>query len=268
MGIVFLVIIIIAVLVYSIQPSSPQAKGAAGEQLIASALQKEIRRGLDGYILNNIYLPKQGGGTSEIDILLISSKGLFVIESKNYIGFIFGDDRRKNWTVSLYAGKDWLGFKQTQKYRFYNPVWQNRGHIKALRNTIGAAYPVYSVIVFSDRGDLMNIRYNSAESAILQASQLHSFFSTIRMQKADILSPEDMSFIYWRLVPFTNVDEEKRKAHIEQINAPRPISSTCPLCGGSLVLRTAKQGAHAGQQFYGCSNYPKCRYTRNLYPPG
>ena len=264
MEVVFLVIIIIAVLVYSIQHSSPQAKGAAGEELIASALQKEIRRGLDGYILNNIYLPKIDGGTSEIDILLISSKGLFVIESKNYIGYIFGDDQRKNWTVSLYAGKDWLGFKQTQKYRFYNPVWQNRGHIKALRNTIGTEYPVYSVIVFSDRGDLMNISYNPTESVILQASQLHSFFSSIRIQEPDVLSPEDMNFIYQQLIPFTHVDEAERIAHIEQINAPRPMSYTCPLCGGSLVLRTAKQGAHIGQQFYGCSNYPKCRYTQNL----
>ncbi len=264
MELVFLVIIIIAVLVYFIQHFSPQAKGAAGEQLIASALQKEIRRGLDGYILNNIYLPKMDGGTSEIDILLISSKGLFVIESKNYIGYIFGDDQRKNWTVSLYAGKDWIGFKQTQKYSFYNPVWQNRGHIKALRNTIGTAYPVYSVIVFSDRGDLMNISYNPAESVILQASQLHSFFSSIRIQEPDVLSPEDMNFIYQQLIPYTNVDESERIAHIEQINAPKPISNTCPLCGGNLVLRTAKQGAHVGQQFYGCSNYPKCRYTRNL----
>lgn len=38
----------------------------------------------------------------------------------------------------------------------------------------------------------------------------------------------------------------------------------CPKCGGKLVLRTAKKGSNAGSQFYGCSNYPNCKYTKNL----
>ena len=38
----------------------------------------------------------------------------------------------------------------------------------------------------------------------------------------------------------------------------------CPRCGGQLVLRIAKKGDNAGNQFYGCSNFPKCRYIRNL----
>lgn len=38
----------------------------------------------------------------------------------------------------------------------------------------------------------------------------------------------------------------------------------CPKCGGELVLRTAKKGSNIGSQFYGCSNYPNCKYTRNI----
>jgi len=38
----------------------------------------------------------------------------------------------------------------------------------------------------------------------------------------------------------------------------------CPKCGGELVLRTARRGENAGSQFYGCSNYPNCKYTRNI----
>ena len=38
----------------------------------------------------------------------------------------------------------------------------------------------------------------------------------------------------------------------------------CPRCGGQLILRTAKKGDNAGNQFYGCSNFPKCRYIQNI----
>lgn len=38
----------------------------------------------------------------------------------------------------------------------------------------------------------------------------------------------------------------------------------CPKCGGRLVLRMSKSGAYAGSQFWGCSNYPKCRYIKNM----
>lgn len=45
------------------------------------------------------------------------------------------------------------------------------------------------------------------------------------------------------------------------IRSSAEASKLCPLCGGKLVLRTARKGANAGNQFYGCSNFPKCRYT-------
>jgi restriction system protein len=40
-----------------------------------------------------------------------------------------------------------------------------------------------------------------------------------------------------------------------------PAPPSCPRCGASMVLRTARQGANAGGQFWGCSTYPKCRGT-------
>lgn len=48
----------------------------------------------------------------------------------------------------------------------------------------------------------------------------------------------------------------------KMIKKERPLK--CPRCGGDLILRTAKKGVNVGQQFYGCSNYPKCRYVRNI----
>ena len=41
----------------------------------------------------------------------------------------------------------------------------------------------------------------------------------------------------------------------------------CPRCGSELVVRTAKKGANVGNMFYGCSNFPRCRFVRNIGQP-
>lgn len=71
--------------------------------------------GRKGKILRNVYLPKDNGETSEIDVLYITQKGIFVFESKNYSGWIFGDEKGQYWTAML---------PNRQKNRFYNPIKQ------------------------------------------------------------------------------------------------------------------------------------------------
>ncbi len=263
MWILFLIVIIglaFAVVFYHIKNPSAKTKGEIGEHVISKLIRRAIRQGLSGFVLSNVYLPKSDGGTSEIDVLFVSSKGIFVVESKNFAGYVFGDDQRKQWTVSLYAGKNWLGIKQTKKYFFYNPVWQNRSHIKNLWKLIGQDTPTYSLIVFSNRCDLINVRYDPSESLILRSDKLLSFFTLVKREYPDVLSPHDLQRLYGILAPFTQVREETKLAHIAAIHSPNPIPDRCPWCGGALVLRSATRGTHIGQQFYGCSNYPKCHY--------
>ena len=69
--------------------------------------------------------------------------------------------------------------------------------------------------------------------------------------------------MYDRLLPLTNVSDDIKERHIATIKEAGS-SDICPRCGGKLVLRTAKKGTNAGKQFYGCSNYPSCRYIRNI----
>jgi hypothetical protein len=243
---------------------TPDKKGAIGEYEIALAIWKEIRRGLNGYYLQNLYLPRGDGSTSEIDLLLISTKGLFLIESKNFAGYIFGDDRRKEWTVVLYAGKNWLGQKMTEKHKFYNPIWQNRSHEKTLKSLIGPGIPVFPLVVFSDRGNLMNVQYDASKAEILQTNQLRSYFANVRRYCPDLLSDFEVQRIYQTLFPYTQVGDIQKQAHIAQVFEQQYQPQKCPWCSGNLVLRTAKRGLHPGQQFWGCSNYPRCLYTRDL----
>lgn len=106
--------------------------------------------GCDGKMLRNVYIPKGDGGTSEIDVLYITQKGIFVLESKNYSGWIFGDDKSQFWTACLPNG---------EKYRFYNPVKQNQSHIRCLRNYLAPMnIPMFSIVVFSERCTLKKLR--------------------------------------------------------------------------------------------------------------
>ena len=95
---------------------TPADIGRKGENKIARKLAWSNTFGKPGLTLNNVYVPRKDGRSSEIDLLYITRKGIIVVESKNYSGYIFGDENNKNWTATLYAGKDWIGRKQIEKH--------------------------------------------------------------------------------------------------------------------------------------------------------
>lgn len=171
-------------------------------------------------LLHNIYLRKPNGETTEIDVLLIHEKGLFVIESKNYSGHIWGSPKDNQWTQVL---------SHRNHFRFYNPVMQNRGHVKnlitVLSYSLQDAYrdiPVYSVIVFSDKTDIEKVDKNGLDAniKIIQQHEIIGTLSDIIMQsQTQPYSAEDLNKIYSALVPLTNVTEEEKQKHIADINA-------------------------------------------------
>ncbi|WP_370863831.1 nuclease-related domain-containing protein [Ruthenibacterium lactatiformans] len=133
---------------------TPESVGLHGEKMIVRKLGWVQFCGKRGKILQNIYVPRENGETSEIDVLYITQKGIFVIESKNYSGYIFGSENNHNWTSTLYAGKDQLGRKKVEHHQFYNPVKQNNTHIKTLMHYLNVDIPMLSLIVFSERCEL------------------------------------------------------------------------------------------------------------------
>lgn len=98
----------------------PSVKGFFGEISIRILL-KFLNK--DKYlIINDVLIPTNNGTTAQIDHIVVSIYGIFVIETKNYNGWIFGSENSKNWTQVIYKTKN----------HFYNPIMQNKGHIKAL----------------------------------------------------------------------------------------------------------------------------------------
>lgn len=238
--------------------------GKRGEKLTERELKLVNLFGRKGKTLRNLYIPKEDGQTSEIDVVYITQKGIFVFESKNYSGWIFGDESGMYWTASLPNG---------QKNRFYNPVKQNRTHIKWLGQYVGEGIPLFSIVVFSERCELKKVTVNSTDIKVIKRDSVYSTVRCIWNETEDALTEDQVQVLYDRLTTLTNADESVKLAHIKNIeqmkeqrreNENSVKSMVCPQCGRKLVLRTAKKGAKQGSQFYGCSGFPNCRYIEKL----
>ena len=122
----WLVVVCVAMSLFFMWFNSPRKKGERGEKGVA----RRLRAGLpDEYVLlNDVYLPRTGGGTSQIDHIVVSRYGIFVIETKNYSGWIFGKAKDGSWTQS---------FRRGVKKEIPNPIRQNYGHICALVECLG-----------------------------------------------------------------------------------------------------------------------------------
>ena len=241
--------------------------------------------------LFNVYIPRDDT-TTEIDVLMIHATGLYVLESKNYDGWIFGTDTNTNWTQSLPQGHTSI------KKKFYNPKMQNNTHIKYLKKQVGESVSCHNIVVFSERCTLKSITIKpDAECKVIQRNNLRQTVDEMAA-RPPVLSPEQIEAIFNQLYPYTQVTEEVKQAHIQQINqrynmqpnmAAVPVQPVvnsentvsavnavaeqktpafieeatdffCPECGAAIVLRTMQEGQEIGKQFYLCSNYPKCRY--------
>lgn len=99
----------------------PKVKGWFGEKLVDRGLRNLNSN--DYHAFHDLYLPRPDGkGTTQIDHLVVSRFGMFVIETKNYRGWIFGGEKQRQWTQSIYKSK----------HKFQNPLHQNALHINAL----------------------------------------------------------------------------------------------------------------------------------------
>ena len=106
----------------------------------------------------------RGSEITQIDCLTINSQGIFVFESKDYLGYIFGKGDDRYWTQVTQYGK--------AKYRFYNPVRQNETHIRALKQILGTEFPIYSVVVFGPDATLKDVSSLPEQSFVINHANL------------------------------------------------------------------------------------------------
>lgn len=115
-------------------------------------------------ILVDNFFSRPGYKTTQVDCIAVDGRGIFVFESKGYSGWIFGNGNQNKWTQVLAYGKE--------KYRFYNPIKQNTGHISAIRNIVGKDVRIYSIIVFGAGATLKDISYVPSACRVCSIYQL------------------------------------------------------------------------------------------------
>lgn len=227
----------------------PKVKGFIGEasvRLYLNRLDKEKYK-----VFNDVLIPLPNRKTSQIDHVVVSPYGIFVIETKNYKGWIYGDSKRKYWTQVIYKHKE----------KLYNPIWQNYGHIKALQEYLGIEKDeiYHSIISFSTRATLKKVDPGDSKSSVIYSSRI---VSTINAHKQVVLTTKEAQQIGMKLEKTLNAAGDKKKQHIKNIkdtqrfNQYKINANMCPKCGSDLVERKGKYG-----NFVGCSNYPTCKFV-------
>ena len=226
--------------------------GKDGESEVSSVLRTLPQEYL---VVNNVIIPDQVTDpnkkhTTQIDHIVVSPFGVFVIETKNYKGWILGSEKSKEWKEV---------FRTTPEHYFYNPIKQNWGHIYALAEHLRLNTRIFiPIVVFSDDCEL-NVE---TTTPVVYVSQLEEH---ILSYTKEMIPRKDVAKIYDRLNKIILVGDEIENKHIQSIEerlSEKEMAlqeGRCPRCGGELVLRNGKYGS-----FYGCSNYPMCRFTHNV----
>jgi len=182
-------------------------KGNYGEFLTFRILEKLKE---NNKLLTNVYIPKADGTTTEIDLLMINKSGVYVFESKNYSGWIFGDEKSKNWTTSLKGGK---------KIQFLSPVIQNNGHINALRKLLGETGRniFYSFIVFSERCELKKVTVTASDIFVMKRDMLLTTLRKDMSKRTEVLTDTQITYFYEILKKYSLADTKTKEKHIQNI---------------------------------------------------
>lgn len=221
-------------------------KGFLGEKKLSSMLMfldKEVYT-----IFNDLYI-ETNRGTSQIDHVVVSQYGIFVIETKSYKGTISGSFKSDKWTQNIWGNK----------YSMPNPIRQNKAHIYALKSVLPnyAHSGFISLIAFSSSASLYITTDESTDIVYI-----HEILGAIKSH-INIVFSQDQVLEICNAISLANViNKDIRKKHkyavqqkIYNRNAQIEVG-ICPNCGAELVRRQGRYGS-----FIGCSRYPQCKFT-------
>ena len=214
-------------------------KGALGEfvtKLVLKFLRKEFRT------IHDLTFD-DGEKTVQVDHLVVSPYGIFVIETKNYSGTIYGKENSEKFTQ--YLGKS--------RNDFYSPIKQNRGHIYSLKKILGD-YKYVSIIAFSGNSKLKV----ETDTFVGYIGDVNKY---IKSHKEKVIDPQQINEVMEKIKGISLKGFEVHKQHVKDIKERMQVydekvaNMVCPKCGGKLLQRKGQYG-----DFLGCSNYPKCKF--------
>ncbi|MCJ7931254.1 NERD domain-containing protein [Aeromonas caviae] len=251
-------------------------KGMVGEWFINLCIRLFLDK-REYRLLKDVTLPTPQGST-QIDHVIVSRFGLFVIETKNMKGWIFGNPTQKSWTQQIYR----------RKHSFQNPLHQNHLHMMTLKSLLGLSDNQLHSVIFFIGGctfktpmpqNVMNrglIRYvKGITTPVLAESEVAHVVDTIQQGRLAAnwqTHRQHVTQLKTRHAdPSANhvstrepVRQSVANPPSQSVSPPDNPPPICPRCGSTMVLRTAGRGDNKGKPFWGCHEFPTCRGTRAL----
>jgi restriction system protein len=222
----------------------PFFKGWLGEKVTQLGLwhhlDKEVYRRF-----HDVIVPARNG-TTQIDHVLVSCYGIFVVETKNYNGWIFGDEHAPHWTISHYG----------KKFQFQNPLRQNFRHTQSLAEHLQLDPAKFRSVVFFIGDCELKTTFPANVMTRGLASHIQSFTTAC-------LTPSQAGAVVTALAALRSDPTLTSRAHLASLNERLDSTPVCPRCSSPLVERTARSGPNAGMTFLGCEGFPKCRFVRS-----
>lgn len=257
--------------------------GIYGEDNIAYELRNSH---IPMWVIHDLYL-EYDGFTAQIDYLIITRKRNFVVECKNLVG-----------NIEVNSNGDFIRiFEGGKKEGLYSPITQNWRHLELIKKIrsddkgnfiIKAILEKYfyvnyrSAVVLANPKTYLNSKYANKEikNQIMRADQLINYIRKVNSEKDAepvgesvtesfanyMLSlhrecPKDLVIKYTKIIENTKNDKD---TEIDNEKVTEEETILCPKCGAPMIKRVASRGTNAGNEFYGCSNYPKCRCIVNI----
>lgn len=250
-------------------------KGIEGENEILYELKNS---GLDLVVLHDLCIETKDGRKAQIDFLVISKRVIFVIECKDLYGNIEIDSKGNFIRIKEYNGSK-------HKTGMYSPIEQNKKHIEIMKERLAEekgtimsmlvkanfdnAYK--PLVILANNDTYLNDKYAKKEikDLVHRSDQLTNIIKKYNSESNEpTMSKEDMLKIgnAWlnRNVEIRIDYSKKYENLINDTSNSQEQSNLCPLCGSPLVIREAKKGNNVGHKFYGCSSFPKCKYTKQV----
>lgn len=241
--------IFIAFLVVTWILRSPWLTGMLGELRVNRALRNSMDP--EEYrLFADLTLPS-GDGTTQIDHILVSRFGIFVIETKNMKGWIFGSGDQPLWTQVIFR----------RKSKFQNPIRQNYKHVRAVQDLLSLERrKIHDVVVFVGSATFKS----GVPNGVMWGVQ--PLIGFIQSKRIAVLDDDELRAVIGRLSEKRlRSTLLRRRAHVRlvrsQIADKHSGALNCPRCGAKMVERTNRQ---SGSRFQACTKFPACRGTRRV----
>lgn len=239
-----MIISILVVLVIILLKILLPGKGKIAENRVHNKLMKLSK---EYHVIDNALFESNGRST-EIDHIVVSPYGVFVIETKGYQGWISGSEYGEYWTQNIYGNKNQL----------YNPILQNEGHVRFLSYLLKDLGQItfVPIVVFNNDATIKVLIQDH-----IVVNRTHLTKAILRSKKV-VISGDQQAKIISIINENAKIGKHVKRQHIYYANAKKKENDDkirngiCPRCGGTLTKRQGKNG-----RFYGCSNYPECKFT-------